>query len=58
MKLFYKPGACSLAPHIIANEAGIDVDLVEVDLASKKTGTDQDFLAINPHGYVPALTLY
>ncbi len=57
MKLFYKPGACSLAPHIVANEAGIDLDLVKVDLASKRTEQDRDFLAVNPKGYVPALVL-
>lgn len=57
MKLFYKPGACSLAPHIVANEAALDFDLIKVDLASKKTEDDQDFLATNPNGYVPALAL-
>jgi glutathione S-transferase len=57
MKLFYMPGACSLAPHIVANEAGIDLELLRVDGASKKTEQDQDFLATNPNGYVPALVL-
>lgn len=57
MKLYYMPGACSLAPHIVANEAGIDLKLVKVDGKSKKTETDQDFLAVNPHGYVPTLEL-
>ncbi|MBS3649161.1 glutathione transferase GstA [Pseudaminobacter sp. 19-2017] len=57
MKLFYMPGACSLAPHIVANEAGIDLDLVKVDGASKKTEQNQDFLTTNPNGYVPALVL-
>lgn len=57
MKLYYMPGACSLAPHIVANEAGIDLDLVRVDGKSKKTEADQDFLATNPNGYVPTLVL-
>jgi glutathione S-transferase len=57
MKLYYMPGACSLAPHIVANEAGIDLQLVRVNGKTKKTETDQDFLAVNPHGYVPTLEL-
>lgn len=57
MKLFYMPGACSLAPHIVANEAGIDLELVKVDGKTKTTETQQDFLATNPNGYVPALVL-
>lgn len=57
MKLYYMPGACSLAPHIVANEAGISLDLVRVDGKTKKTETDQDFLATNPNGYVPTLVL-
>lgn len=57
MKLYYMPGACSLAPHIVANEAGIALDLVKVDGKTKKTGNDQDFLATNPNGYVPVLVL-
>lgn len=57
MKLYYKAGACSLAPHIIANEADLDVEAIEVDLAKKTTEQDGDFLAINPNGYVPALVL-
>lgn len=57
MKLYYAPGACSLSPHIVAREAGIDLTLVKVDFASKKTDTGRDFLTINPKGYVPALEL-
>jgi len=57
MKLFYMPGACSLAPHIVANEAGLKVDFVRVDGKTKTTETQQDFLATNPNGYVPALVL-
>lgn len=57
MKLYYMPGACSLAPHIVANEAGIALDLVKVDGKTKKTENDQDFLVTNPNGYVPTLVL-
>ena len=57
MKLFYMPGACSMAPHIVANEAGIDLDLIKVDGASKKTDGDLNYLATNPNGYVPTLVL-
>lgn len=57
MKLYYSPGACSLAPHIVAREAGIDLVLDKVDLKEKKTADGSDFLAINPKGYVPVLQL-
>ncbi len=57
MKLFYSPGACSLAPHIVALEAGIPLELEKVDLRAKKTGSGADFWALNPKGYVPALVL-
>jgi glutathione S-transferase len=57
MKLFYAPGACSHAPHILLREAGLDFAIEKVDLATKKTETGADFKAINPHGYVPALQL-
>jgi glutathione S-transferase len=57
MKLYYSPGACSLAPHILLNEAGYAYETEKVDLATKKTATGADFSAINPKGYVPAITL-
>jgi glutathione S-transferase len=57
MKLFYSPGACSLSPHIVAREAGIDLTLEKVDTAAKKFAGDQDYYAINPKGYVPAIQL-
>ena len=57
MKLYYSPGACSLAPHIVAREAGLDLDLVRVDIPSKKTADGGDYWKINPKGYVPALAL-
>jgi glutathione S-transferase len=57
MKLYYYPGASSLAPHIVAREAGIALELEKVDLGSKRTASGGDFLSINPKGYVPALRL-
>ncbi|MGH8013252.1 MAG: glutathione transferase GstA [Candidatus Binataceae bacterium] len=57
MKLYFSPGACSLSPHIVLREAGIDAALEQVDLKSKKTKAGADFTAINPKGYVPVLTL-
>lgn len=57
MKLFIKPGACSLSPHIILEEAGLPYETEVVDLAKKVTASGADYLAINPKGYVPALQL-
>ena len=57
MKLYYSPGACSLSPHIVAREAGIEVDLVKVDLKARKLEDGGDYARINAKGYVPALAL-
>jgi len=57
MKLYYAPGACSLSPHIVSREAGIDLALEKVDIGTKKTESGRDYLTVNPKGYVPALEL-
>ncbi|KAA8730079.1 glutathione S-transferase [Ewingella americana] len=57
MKLYYKPGACSLSPHIVLREAGLDFSIVKVDLATKKTEHGDDFFAVNPKGQIPTLEL-
>jgi glutathione S-transferase len=57
MKLYYSPGACSMAPHIVAREAGYSFDLVKVDIPNKKTADGDDYWQVNPKGYVPALVL-
>ena len=55
MKLYYSPGACSLAPHIALNEAGLAHDAVKVDLRTHKLADGTDYTTINPKGYVPLL---
>ena len=57
MKLYYTPGACSLAPHIVLCESGLPYILERVDLRNKTIADGRDFLAINPLGYVPVLEL-
>jgi glutathione S-transferase len=57
MKLYLAPGACSLADHIALNEAGLPFDRVLVNLKQKRTEDGEDFLRINPKGYVPTLML-
>jgi len=56
MKLYYMPGACSLASHILLREANLPVELERVG-RDKKTEHGEDFLAVNPKGYVPALRM-
>lgn len=57
MKLYYSPLACSLAAHIACREAGLDVELVRVDLPTKRTEGGGDLFSRNPMGQVPTLVL-
>lgn len=53
MKLYYSPGACSLAVHIALREAGLDFETVKVNLQTHKLANGDDYYAISPRGYVP-----
>lgn len=57
MKLYYSPGACSQAPHILLHEIGLAHDAARVDLRSKTLEDGSSYLQINPKGAVPALAL-
>ncbi len=57
MKLYYSPGSCSLAAHIVARETSLAIETAKVDLGTKQIDGGGDFRKINPKGYVPALVL-
>ncbi|MCJ2086039.1 glutathione S-transferase N-terminal domain-containing protein [Methylobacterium sp. E-005] len=57
MKLYTMPASCALAPHIVAHELGLDLELCRVDHTRHVTEEGDDFLSLNPHGYVPVLVL-
>ncbi|WP_243488974.1 glutathione transferase GstA [Massilia violaceinigra] len=55
MKLYYSPGTCSLAPHIVLREAGVPHQLIKVDLRRHQLADGTDYYAVNPKGSVPAI---
>ena len=58
MKLYYAPGACSLAPHIVLNESGLPFDLVKADLKTHTLAADgSDYYQTTSKGQVPLLEL-
>lgn len=57
MKLYYTKSACSLAVRIVLNELGRTFQEEEVDLKTKRTKAEENYLEINPKGVVPALRL-
>ncbi len=57
MKLYYSPGACSLAPHIALKESGLAFEAIAAPTKTHKLLDGTDYYSINPLGYVPFLVL-
>ncbi len=57
LKLYYSPGACSLASHIALHETGLPFEIDKYISATKTTAGGEDFLKVNPKGYVPTIRL-
>ncbi len=55
MKLYYSPGACSLASHVALFASGVKFEVEQVDTKAKKTKSGKDYTKINAKGYVPCL---
>jgi len=57
MKLYHIPASCSLSPHIIAHETGLDITLIKVDYNNHVTDEGANYYDVNALGYVPALEI-
>ena len=57
MKLYYSPGACSLSAHIALRETGLPFEIDRLIKTTKMTVGGEDFMQINPKGYVPTIKL-
>ncbi len=57
MKLYYAPGACSMASHIALHETGLPFEIDKLDAATKMTAGGENFMLVNPKGYVPTIRL-
>ncbi|MCA1978411.1 MAG: glutathione transferase GstA [Thiobacillus sp.] len=57
MRLYYAPGACSLAPHIVLREVGANFTLTRVNTATHRVEDGADYYTIAPKGQVPVLEL-
>jgi glutathione S-transferase len=57
-RLFYSPGACSMAPHIVLEEIGVPFELELVSSRGEREGAmtaTAEWRAVNPKGRIPAL---
>ena len=56
LALYYSPGSCSLAPHIVLNETGQSFELRKFATADRASYS-REYLAVNPKGRIPALLI-
>lgn len=56
ISLYYSPGACSFAPHVVLREIGLEFDLRKFSTADR-SNYSPEYLAVNPKGRIPALLI-